>query len=96
MIIYSLIPLLVVIGLLILKKINFKYIVNGLFWGIISIFLTYLIDSLVLPLVGFHSNIYDAPNIGLSFFAFIIAFFTAALPEELSKFLSINACIKKL
>lgn len=92
MVIYSIIPLLIIIGLLLLKKVNFKEIVNGIFWGIISVLLTIIVGKIILPIFGFSSSII---NNDISLFAFFINFFIGALPEELSKLISIKFSSEK-
>lgn len=95
MIIYSIIPLLLMIGLLIIKKVKFQKIINGLFWGIISVIFAVLIGTTILPILGFSTNTGMLITGDGSFSAFMIFLISAALPEEISKLISIKFGSKK-
>lgn len=95
MALYSIIPLLTTIVLLLLKKINIKKIVNGLFWGTISLLLTVIVNMTILPIFGFSLNDSMLASDDISLFNFIICLFTAAVPEEVSKLISIKLGSKK-
>lgn len=91
---YPVFPLLICIVLLLIKKVNFKEIINGVFWGIISFLLLTIIDIILLPIIGSASINIASMSKG-SIFAFIYYFFVAALPEELCKYGSIKFSSKK-
>lgn len=88
MVIYSMLPLLIITGLLLIKKVEIKKIVNGIFWGIISIIITFFVSEIILTALGIKS-IYGLTT-GVSIYAFIFSLITATLPEEISKFISIK------
>lgn len=87
--IISMIPLLIIVILLLIKKVSVKKIFNAIFWGIISLVFAVIITSFILPIFGFSPTA-TMLNTGVSLTVFIMALFTAAIPEEISKFI----CIK--
>lgn len=85
---YSIIPLLIILIPLIIRKTSKKEIVNGIFWGIISIIISYIV--VMIPEKALKaSSIFNV--IDVSIFSFFFLLVSTALPEELSKFF----CIKE-
>lgn len=86
---YAIIPLLIVIIPLIARRVTFKKIINGIFYGVLSALVASILEVVLVKSIFHVSNYYDVVQ-GVSISAFILALLFAAIPEELSKFL----CIK--
>ena len=76
---YSFTPLVVAILILLIKKYDFKKIVNGVFLGIVVLIFVFILDAITNSIFNMSTTLYKT-NI-------ILGILAGALPEELSKFI---------
>lgn len=86
--ILSLIPLLIISIFFYIKKIKINNLINVIFWGIISIILTIILNNIVTALIPNLNEIYSSGNTISKFFAFLII---AGITEETSKYICLKA-----